>query len=112
MRFFAGKVLILLTIALALANARCFSRCLVQPCGQQGSMSCHSHGKSNSANCAHHHDMTAAAAGALHASGECPFVLAGTPAGIELEASQHTVAAEDPAPPWSADIAASQPLRI
>ena len=45
-----GKALILLTIALTLANAQCFARCLVQPC-DTGSSPCHSQGNHKPGQC-------------------------------------------------------------
>src|SRR5271170_5093983 len=41
-----ARVVILLSVALALANAQCFTRCLVQP-ADNAMPPCHSHGHSN-----------------------------------------------------------------
>ena len=110
MRHAAGKVLILLTIALALANARCFAHCLVQPCGQQGAMSCHSHGKANSVNCAHHHDMTAPAASSNPAV-DFVFVIPVAPADIALDVSLEAFEVVSPSPPERPG-PISAPLRV
>ena len=112
MRSFAGKVLILLVIAMTLANARCFSHCLVQSCGEQGSMSCHSHGKANSNSCAHHHDLTAAGAASVQAPGECLVAFTAAPVVDELQFPRRTVVEADPSPPWSSGVIATLPLRI
>ncbi|HYL76244.1 MAG TPA: hypothetical protein VEU96_18685 [Bryobacteraceae bacterium] len=112
MRSSAGKVLILLAIAMALANARCFSHCLVQPCGQQGSMPCHSHGKPDSNGCAHHHDLTAAGEASVQAPGECLVDFTAAPVVDELQVSRGTVVEADPSPPWSSGVIATLPLRI
>src|ERR1700685_723446 len=47
MRCAWARVLILLSIALALGNAQCFTRCLVQPSLDNPTPPCHSHGKTN-----------------------------------------------------------------
>ena len=44
MRCALARVAILLSIALALANAECFARCLAQP-SDHAAPPCHSHGK-------------------------------------------------------------------
>src|SRR5579864_1377115 len=112
MRLFAGKVLILLAIAMALANARCYSHCLVQPCGEQGSMSCHSHGKANSNGCAHHHDLTAAGGASVQAPGECLVDFTAAPVVDELQVSRRTAVEAGPSPPWSSGVIATRSLRI
>jgi hypothetical protein len=111
MRYRTGKVLILLTIALALANARCFSHCLVQPCGEQGTASCHSHGKSTAGSCAHHHDLTAPASTSF-AIGDCIFELAGATSSIGMETGLAVVDAADPSPPPLIASISSLPLRV
>jgi len=59
MRLMLGKVLILLTLALTLANAQCFARCLVQPCDVATSP-CHSSGNQKSGHCSFRHAITGA----------------------------------------------------
>lgn len=44
MRHALARVVILLSVTLALANAQCFTRCLVQP-AEHAAPPCHSHGK-------------------------------------------------------------------
>ncbi len=44
MRCALARVAVLLSIALALANAECFTRCLAQP-ADHAAAPCHSHGK-------------------------------------------------------------------
>src|SRR5208282_1295825 len=44
MRRALSRVVILLSVMLALANAQCFARCLVQP-ADHAAPPCHSHGK-------------------------------------------------------------------
>ena len=61
MRLVLGKVLILLTIALTLANAQCFARCLVAPCDLATSP-CHSNGNQKSGHCSFRHAITGASA--------------------------------------------------
>ncbi|HEV2689550.1 MAG TPA: hypothetical protein VGV35_13395 [Bryobacteraceae bacterium] len=111
MRYAAGKVLILLTIALALVNARCFSKCLVELCCQKGTMPCHSQGKSTSADCSHHHDLTAPEASASPAA-DAVCMLALIPVSIELEASPDAVAATSPSPPRNKLTTHLLPLRV
>ena len=53
-----GKVFVLLFVALMLANAQCFTDCLVAPCGSKP-MPCHETGKTKADHCAHGHDLTA-----------------------------------------------------
>jgi hypothetical protein len=53
-----GKVLVLLFVALMLANAQCFTDCLVAHCGSKP-MPCHETGKTKADHCAHGHDLTA-----------------------------------------------------
>jgi len=57
MRLVWGKVLIVLTLALTLANAQCFARCLVQPC-DAGTSPCHSQGNQKSGHCSYRHAIT------------------------------------------------------
>ena len=45
MRCALARVAILLSIALALSNAECFTRCLAQPADHASAPPCHSHGK-------------------------------------------------------------------
>jgi len=58
MRLALGKALILLAIGLVLANAQCFSRCLVTPC-QAGQSPCHHSGKT-AMQCSHAQDLITA----------------------------------------------------
>lgn len=60
MRGFAGKVLILLGIALAFGNARCFALCLADSC-DSASHHCHPAGKARRGECARQHDLRAPA---------------------------------------------------
>lgn len=47
-----GKILVLLAILLAFANAGCFARCVVQSC-QDSPPPCHSHGSNNDGSTKH-----------------------------------------------------------
>jgi hypothetical protein len=58
---FLVKILIALSIAMALGNAKCVAQCLVQPC-QSGGDHCHTQGKSDSGQCAHQHEMAVSSA--------------------------------------------------
>src|ERR1700676_3445004 len=59
-----GRVLVLLAITLALANAGCFARCVVQSC-QDSKPPCHSHGSTEPQHCPQQNQMKMAATGAL-----------------------------------------------
>jgi len=107
-----GKVLILLTVLVALANARCFSQCLVQPCGEQGAASCHTHGKSSAANCAHHHDLTAPSSPAAVPMDDASFEIAAAPMVIPVIQSWRDVDGADPSPPPRLDSSSPLPLRV
>ena len=79
---FLSKILVLLAVALVLANAGCFARCVVQSC-QDTPPPCHSHGKSDS-HCPQQNQMKAAASSALTLDSGMAFVLADWPAQITI----------------------------
>jgi len=87
-RFLTGAR-VAFAVALALLNAFCFVRCLVQSC-DSGAMTCHSHGPAKAHACPPQHDFKAAPASV---SSAIPVVTA-----LNL-----TEAKVQPAAPWRAD---------
>jgi hypothetical protein len=59
-----GKVLILFAITLALANAACLGRCIVQSC-QDTPPPCHSHSQGDGSHCPQQNQMKTAVTGVL-----------------------------------------------
>jgi hypothetical protein len=55
--------LILLTVALAMANALCFAQCLAQP--DDSSAHCHQHGPDKAGRCVQQHDLRAGSVGTI-----------------------------------------------
>lgn len=74
-----GKILILLAITLALANAGCFARCVVEAC-QDSPPPCHSHDQGSTRHCPQQNQMKATAATAVALDWGAGFVLIEWPA--------------------------------
>src|SRR5690349_16555328 len=106
-----GKVLILLSIALALINARCFAHCMVQPC-TSGAMHCHPEGKADSSQCSHQHNLTAAQANSPAPVDGIQVLLAGAPVLISPQIPQRPKELPDPSPPPHYAVTDPLPLRI
>jgi hypothetical protein len=98
-----GRVLILLTLVLALANGRCFAHCVVQPCGSE-TTHCHPQGHANAGQCSHQHDMMAAGLADVVAPPSSPS-LQWTPSLL----SPNDL---DPSPPTTTNLIPPLPLRV
>jgi|SRR5260370_15992921 len=103
MRLVPGKVLILLTIALALVNVHCFAHCIVQACAS-GAMHCHPEGKPDASHCSHQHDVT------THAGLPCILVETATVVAVQILPGETEASDPSLSPLWNG--AASPPLRI
>jgi hypothetical protein len=107
---FLVKTLIVLSIAMALANARCVAQCLVQPC-ESGGDHCHSHGKSNTGLCSHQHEMTVASVDSQFRVDTVQFVLPAAAATLDPQDIWLQVEVPAASPPlWFR--ATPRPLRI
>jgi hypothetical protein len=105
------KILIVFSIAMALANARCVAQCLVQPC-ESGGDHCHSHGKSNAGLCSHQHEMTVASVDSQAAPGDAvQFILPVASAIFDSPAIRLPMDEPTASPPLSSRTT-PQPLRI
>jgi hypothetical protein len=107
---FLVKILIVLSIAMVLANARCVAQCLVQPC-ESGGDHCHSHGKSNTGLCSHQHEMTVSSVDSQSAASAIQFVLPVTAATLDSQDIWVQMEVPVPSPPLSPPTTL-QPLRI
>jgi hypothetical protein len=71
---FPVKVLVLLAIALTVANAGCLARCIVQSC-QDAPPPCHSHNKGDGGHCPQQNQVKLAATVAVALDGGAGFSL-------------------------------------
>ncbi|HEY6391776.1 MAG TPA: hypothetical protein VIX89_10890 [Bryobacteraceae bacterium] len=95
---FPVKILIVFSIAMALANARCVAQCLVQSC-ESGGDHCHSHGKSNAGLCSHQHEMTVASVDSQTTGDAVQFLLPVASASLESQDIWFQMDVPAPSPP-------------
>ena len=106
MRFLLGKALVLLTIALAFANAQCVASCAVSV-PEPSAPPCHSQHHSNAGHCPQQHDLKPAAATFLQ-----PADVATPPAAEVADAFQIVIAPGEFAPSRAEGSAPPLSLRI
>jgi|SRR5579864_934264 len=106
---FPGKVLILLAIALALANAGCFARCIVQSC-EASPPPCHSHSKGDAGHCPQQNQMKTAVTSAVALDWGAAFIPVDEPAEVTQTEQPVSFVASSVTPLWS--VPAPLALRI
>src|SRR5690242_18551340 len=106
---FPGKVLVLLAITLALANAGCFARCTVQSC-ENSPPPCHSHSKGDAGHCPQQNQMKTAVTSALALDWSVGFIPEDWPAEVAQAEQLYSPTTSSVTPPWA--IAPPVALRI
>jgi len=99
--------LVLLAITLALANAGCFARCIIQSC-QDSPPPCHSHSKSDAGHCPQQNQMKTAVASAVTFDWGVAFIPADRPVEVTQAEQLYSAPTSSLTPPW----AAPEPLAL
>jgi hypothetical protein len=108
MRSWWARILILLTVALAVANAQCFAQCLMQP---RGAAHCHQHGQTKFAHCSLQHELRLSSAGSV-APGAVLIALVELPDLAINPASPRSIEPLAESPPTPFNPTTPLPLRI
>jgi hypothetical protein len=104
-----GRVLILLTIALAVANAQCLAYCLTQ--SDDGASHCHQDGKAKSGHCLLQHDLKVGSARDVAPDAVLDALVEMTEPAVN-SAPRHPVELRTASPPLPFDHGTLSPLRV